>query len=491
MGALFLTLMSFAGGPGGCFAQAREQALGLEDLFASPAFFGESFGPVEWLDEGRYTTLEPSRAVRGGVDLVAYAAATGVREVLVSAAELVPAGTREPLAVEGYTWSEDGEKLLIFTNTRRVWRTNTRGDYWVLDRGGGTLTQMGSDFPEATLMFAKFSPDGSRVAYVQGNNIHVQDLATGAVSSLTTDGSRTTINGTFDWVYEEEFSLQDGFRWSPDGTRIAYWQLDATGIRDFLLINNTDSLYSFTIPIQYPKAGTVNSAARIGVVPAGGGETVWMALEGNPRNHYPARMAWAASSDEIVIQYLNRLQNRLDLLLGNAQTGAVRRVLTEEDDAWVEVVDDLEWLEGGRTFTWVSEADGWKRVYRIAREGGRTVPLTPAGEDILSVVEVDEDGGWLYYLASPGDPKASYLFRVPLSGEPDRVERVTPVDAPGTHEYQMAPGGGWAIHTVRRSACHRSGEPSPAPAGPKPGDQRPAPGPGRLGSDDPRGVLPG
>jgi dipeptidyl-peptidase-4 len=446
--AFALTLVLGAFPPDGC--RAQERALTLEGLFASPAFFGESFGPAEWLDEARYTTLEASQALSGGVDIVAYDAATGVPEVLVSASELVPAGAREPLGVEGYTWSADGEKLLVFTNTRRVWRTNTRGDYWVLDRGAGTLTQMGAHFPEATLMFAKFSPDGTRVAFVQENNIHVQDLATGAVSPLTTDGSRTTINGTFDWVYEEEFSLQDGFRWSPDGTRIAYWQLDATGIRDFLLINNTDSLYSFTIPIQYPKAGTVNSAARIGVVPASGGETVWMALEGDPRNNYPARMDWAASSDEIAIQYLNRLQNRLELLLGNAVTGTVRRVLTEEDDAWVEVVDDLEWLEGGRYFTWVSEADGWKRVYRVAREDGRAVPLTPAGEDILEMVQVDEEGGWLYYLASPGDPKASYLYRAPLDGSPGPAERMTPADAPGTHEYQMAPGAAWAIHTASR-----------------------------------------
>ena len=429
---------------------AQERPLSLQGLFESPEFSGDRFGPAEWLDGARYTTLEPSQAVRGGVDLVAYDAATGAREVLVSASELVPAGERQPLEVEGYTWSQDGEKLLIFTNTRRVWRDNTRGDYWVLDRSAGTLTQMGADFPEATLMFAKFSPDGTRVAYVQANDIHVQDLASGVVRALTTDGSRTTINGTFDWVYEEEFGLQDGFRWSPDGTRIAYWQLDATGIRDFLLINNTDSLYSFTVPIQYPKAGTVNSAARVGVVPAAGGETVWMALEGDPRNHYPARMEWAASSGEIVIQYLNRLQNHLDLLLGNGDTGGVRTVLTETDDAWVEVVDDLVWLDGGRSFTWVSEADGWRRVYRVARENGAATPLSPEGEDVISVVEVDEGGGWLYYMASPGDPKASYLYRAPLEGAPDRAERVTPADASGTHQYQMAPGGGWAIHTVSR-----------------------------------------
>jgi dipeptidyl-peptidase-4 len=434
---------------------AQEDALTLERLFASAEFYGDAFGPARWLDGERYTTLEPSRSLRGGLDIVAYEAATGQREILIRAEELVAPGAGEPLSVEDYQWSEDGSKLLIFTNTRRVWRTNTRGDYWVLDRSAGRLFQLGSEFPEATLMFAKFSPDGSRVGYVQANDIYVQGLFDGVITSITTDGSRTTINGTFDWVYEEEFSLQDGFRWSPDGNRIAYWQLDATGIRDFLLINNTDSLYSFTIPIQYPKAGTTNSAARVGVAPARGGETVWMALEGDPRNNYPARMEWAASSDEIVIQYLSRLQNRLQLILAEAGTGSIRTVLSDSDDAWLDVVDDLVWLDGGRSFAWVSESDGWRRAYRVNRSDGAAVPLTPDGEDILSVVLVDEAGGWLYYLASPDDPKARYLYRAPLAGAalegvPLEAERLTPMDQPGTHSYQMAPGATWAIHTFSR-----------------------------------------
>lgn len=425
----------------------QEQPLTLESLFASADFSGDRFGPARWLDEARYSTLERSQVRRGGLDIVAYEAASGRREVLVPASELVPTGRSGPLEVEDYQWSGDGSKLLIFTNTRRVWRTNTRGDYWVLDRKKGTLSQVGADFPEATLMFAKFSPDGTRVAYVQDHDLYVQALGDGTITALTRDGSRTTINGTFDWVYEEEFSLQDGFRWSPDGSRIAYWQLDATGIRDFLLINDTDSLYSFTIPIQYPKAGTTNSAARVGVVPVSGGETVWMDLEGDPRNHYPARMDWAGSSEEVAIQYLNRLQNRLELILGDAETGEARTILTETDPGWVEVVDDLEWLDGGRSFTWVSEADGWRRVYRNDRSGGASQPLTPPGQDILSVVLVDEDGGWLYYTASPDDPKTRYLFRSPLDPAPEHAERMTPSGETGTHSYQMAPGGAWAIHT--------------------------------------------
>jgi len=157
---------------------------------------------------------------------------------------------------------------------------------------------------------------------------------------------------------------------------------------------------------------------------------------------------WAASSDEVVIQYLNRQQNRLQVLLGQAATGIVRTVHTDTDEAWIDVVDDLMWLDGGRSFTWVSESDGWRRAYRVSRDGSRVTPLTPAGEDILSIALIDESTGWLYYIASPDDATARYLFRVPLKGDPEAAERLTPAEAAGTHGYQIAPGGDWAIHTT-------------------------------------------
>ena len=157
--------------------------------------------------------------------------------------------------------SPDRKRLLLFTNSRKVWRQNTRGDFWVLDLATWRLRKLGGhSAAPSTLMFAKFSPDGGRVAYVREHDLYVEQIADGRITRLTQDGSRTIINGTFDWVYEEELDLRDGFRWSPDGRRIAFWQLDASGVRDFDLINDTDSLYSFVVPVQYPKAGTTNSA---------------------------------------------------------------------------------------------------------------------------------------------------------------------------------------------------------------------------------------
>ena len=134
-----------------------------------------------------------------------------------------------PSAIDDYAFSADRSRLLIFTNSQRVWRTNTRGDYWVLDRSSHELHKLGGDAPPASLMHAKFAPDGLRVAYVRSNNIYVEDLRDHRITRLTSSTSPDEINGTFDWVYEEEFGLRDGFRWSPDGTMIAYWQLEHDG----------------------------------------------------------------------------------------------------------------------------------------------------------------------------------------------------------------------------------------------------------------------
>jgi dipeptidyl-peptidase-4 len=427
--------------------------LTLKRIYASSEFVGERFGPARWLANGvGYTTLESSETTRGGRDIVRYDPGSGRRQIMVPASRLIPTGETRPLGIADYTWSADGRKLLVFTNTRRVWRSNTRGDYWVLDLDDWSLTKLGGDAHPASLMFAKFSPDARRVAYVRARNgvhdIYVEQLQTGSVTQITNDGSANVVNGTSDWVYEEEFSLRDCFRWSPDGSRIAYWQFHTDSVPQFYLINNTDSLYPSIISFPYPKAGQTNSAVRVGVVSAAGGATVWMRTGSDPRNTYIPRMEWAANSQEVVMQHLNRLQNTNRVLIGDATTGDVRTVLVEHDEAWLDVIEDLQWLDDGEAFTWVSERDGWRHLYVISRSGSNVRLVTPGEYDVVSVQRIDERGGWVYFIAAPENPTRRFLYRVPLRG--GAAERLTPTDMQGMHSYQTSPTTEWAIHRYSR-----------------------------------------
>ncbi|HEV2348803.1 MAG TPA: S9 family peptidase [Terriglobia bacterium] len=433
----------------------------LRRIFVGKDLNAKSFGPARWLEGGRsYVTVEPSATVKGAKDIVEYETATGKRQILVSASQLVPEAGKPPLAIENYAWSTDMKRLLVFTNAARVWRQPTRGDYWVLDRKSATLRKLGGDASPSSLQFAKFSPDGSQAAYVMANNIYVEDIASGHITPLTSDGSTTIINGTSDWVYEEELDIRDGFQWSPNGKRIAFWHFDTSTVQDFPLMYYTGGqhqivthlpypqfgMYPHIQHVGYPETGTANSTVRIGVVSAAGGPPRWMDVTGDPQSSYIARMAWAGNSDELVIQHLNRVQNTNDVLLADAATGAVRPIHHEQDAAWVDVVNDLRWLHDGKDFLWVSEHDGWRHVYVISRDGQQVRLVTPGNFDVIQIEAVDPAAQWLYYIASPENATQRYLYRTQLDGA-GAPQPLSPASAPGIHSYQMAPDCDWAIHT--------------------------------------------
>jgi len=435
--------------PAASIAQDKpaDPVLTLERIFAGREFAAERFGPARWMRDGEtYTTLEPSVEAKAGRDLVLYRAETGKREVLVSAAKLVPPGASEPLAIEDYAWSPDGKVLIVFTNSKRVWRQNTRGDFWTYDLAAGRLRQLGPEFEPSTLMFAKLSPDGRKAAYVVKNNIYAEDLAAGHVTQLTFDGSENIINGTSDWVYEEEFGIRDGFRWSPDGASIAFWRFDTRRVPVFSMINNTDSLYPKVTSFKHPKPGQANSAVKVGVVPVAGGYPIWVRTPGDPSNTYIARLEWAGNSREIVLQHLNRLQNTLSVLIGEAATGEVRTVFTDTDETWVEVMDDFVWLAGGKGLFWLSERDGWSHAYYVSRDGKEVRLLTPGDYDILSVNAIDERNGLLYVTASPEDATKRFVYRVRLDGK-GKPELVGPAGQSGVHRYDVSPSARWAFHS--------------------------------------------
>lgn len=420
--------------------------LTIDRIFQSGELYGEFFRQPRWIDDGKaYTALEASEENPGAQDIIQYKTKNGKRSVLISAAQLIPEGREEPLHIDNYTWSSDKNQLLIFTNSKRVWRYNTRGDYWVLNLETGGLRQLGADLPESSLMFAKFSPDDTRVAYVSKHNLYVENLESGDIKQLTFDGTEDLINGTFDWAYEEEFFCRDGFRWSPDGTMIAYWQIDASDIKDFLMIDNTDSLYSFTIPVEYPKVGEDPSSAKMGVVPAAGGETVWMNIPGDPKQHYLVRMLWREDSEAFLVQQLNRKQNTNKIWYCKPKTGLVKNVFTDRDEVWVDLVEDWMWVDENH-YTWLSEKDGWRHLYLVSATGDEEKLITKGNYDVISIAEIDPKSNFTYFIASPDDPTQRYLYRIKMDGK-SRAERITPEDEPGTHSYNVAPGGKYAFHT--------------------------------------------
>ncbi|UCJ09467.1 S9 family peptidase [Chitinophaga pendula] len=381
---------------------------------------------------------------------------------LVQASQLQSGTGKQGLAIRDFEFSADEKKVLIYTNSQKVWRYETRGDYWVLDVASGKLRQLGKGHPAASLMFAKFSPDGSKVAYVSEHNLYVEEVATGQIKALTKDGTRRFINGTFDWVYEEEFGCRDGFRWSEDGNSIAFWQIDATKTKDFLMINNTDSIYSFTVPVEYPIAGERPSNCRIGVVDIRSNKTTWMQVPGDARDHYIPRMEWIPGKQELIIQQLNRKQNQSRLYTCNVGSGKAQQIYEEQDPSWVDVksrwdddnIAGWDFVEKGKAFIWVSEKDGWRHLYRVGLDGKETL-LTPGNYDVINLLHVDEATNSFYILASPDNAVQQYLYKVKAGAAP---ERVTPADQPGTHDYELSPDSKYAIHVFSNHYFPRTKE---------------------------------
>jgi dipeptidyl-peptidase-4 len=389
-----------------------------------------------------------------GGEIVQVDIKTGAEKLMVKKAQLTTAAGKS-IFPAAFSFSSDNGNLLIFTNTAKVWRYNTKGDYWVMNIAANKLTQLGKGRPSQSLMFAKFSPNGKSVAYVSAHNLFVEELATGKVIQLTHDGTRQLINGTFDWAYEEEFFCRDGFRWSPDSKQIAYWQIDAKHTKDYSMLNTTDSIYPTVIPVEYPVAGEAPSPYKIGVVNIATTKTKWMAIPTDKLlQSYVPRMEWAANNSELIIQHLNRKQNESHLMLCNVATGVSNNIYAEKDSAWIDIqplwdedyaTGGWDWLNNGKEFLWASEKDGWRHLYRINRDGTNEKLVTVGNYDVMDIVRVDEPGGYVYFMASPTNATQKYLYRITLDGK-GKAELLSPASQQGTHEYTISPGARYALH---------------------------------------------
>ncbi|WP_288883938.1 S9 family peptidase [Pedobacter panaciterrae] len=399
---------------------------------------------IKWAKDGN-SYYEVSQG-----EIVSISLPLNERKTIVSRNLLYSSGNTGLGEIKSFEISEDGTKVLLYTNSKKVWRYETRGDYFVADLKTNQLTQVGKDKPASSLMFSKFSPDGNKVAYVSKHNLYVDDLTSKTSKALTTDGTERLINGTFDWVYEEEFDCRDGFRWSPDGQSIAYWQIDATKIKNFLMIDNTDSIYSFTIPVEYPKVGENPSSCKVGIVNIASAKTNWLEVPGDQIQNYIPRMDWIPSSNEVILQQLNREQNVSKLFVADASSGQVKNIYTETDKAWIDVAKGWDWINDGKEFIWMSESDGWRHLYRISKDGKKHTLITQGNYDVIEKSLIDEKNGQIYFIASPTNATQKYLFKTKLSG--GKAEMVTPSILKGTHSYEISPNGVFARHTYQSAS---------------------------------------
>lgn len=509
-----LCFISFATAP--VFAQEQIQKpiqeqlqdstkLTLDRIIGSGEFVQEIPPSINWINEGEYyLTLEPSAAIEGAVDIVKYK--TGVppdlqsQEIFVKAEQMIPNGSEAPLKIASFELSPDGKKLLIFTNTKKVWRTNTRGDYWVLDMASNKLMQLGPlvnvpveefnkgslknitgrvvHIPESSLMFAKFSPDSRKIAYVYKSNIYVQDLSTNNKIQLTKDGNKDIINGTFDWAYEEEFGCKDGFQWSPDGQYIAFWQIDASTIPDFLMINNTDSIYSRIIEVEYPKAGIDPSKCRVGVVKNSGDDITWMQIPGDPQQNYLPKMQWhrkrtipydisgmefpttsessGVITDKLIIQQLNRKQNEIKFWECDPVNGNAKLIYSEKDDAFIELPNnDLFESADGKNVFFTSEKDGWNHIYKLSLDDQSEINITPGDYDVIEIKGINGETGDIFFTASPENASQRYLYKVNYKA-PGSPEKVAPYGYEGTNAYNISPNGKYAVHSFSNANTPRT-----------------------------------
>jgi len=405
---------------------------------------------VKWTTDGNsYYSLESN-------ELVTYTLPNYVLKTVISKKELTPKGKLEPIDVTHFSFSLDQQKVLLFTNTKKVWRINSKGDYWIFNLKTKMLTQIGKTLPPSSLMFAKFSPDGNTIAYVSGNNLYSEDYASDNIQPLTTNGTSSLINGTFDWAYEEEFGCRDGFRWSPDSKSIAYWQIDAGAIKKFYMINNTDSIYPQIIPLEYPKVGETPSACKVGIVKLSDAKTTWIDIPGDASQNYLVRMEFIPTTNNLLIQQLNRKQNKSKLYLIDALKGSTKIIHKESDEAWIDIfqpgnfysidfTNNFNFLKETNSILWVSEKDGWRHLYQVSLDGKPELLITKGNFDVIDLIHINNKTGYVYYLASPDNATQKYLYKCKLNGKGEN-ELLSPQSLKGSHEYSFSPNGIYAKH---------------------------------------------
>ena len=435
---ILITLFCTAVAP----ARQKTKELTIDDVFLSGKFTPRGIRGFQWMNKGQtYSFLETDTSTKT-INIWSADVASGKRSKIVDASRLVLKEGDAPFAIQNYIWSPDG-KMVLLTGSLPARAMKSGGNIFLYDIEKGTFKQLTNS--EHEQMNFKFSPNGRMIGFVRSNDIYVLNLENNEETRLTFDGAEHLLNGHFDWVYEEEFSIIDGWQWSPDGKSIAYWQLDENRVPEFPIMDFLP-LHEEVTKMRYPKAGDPNSIVRIGVVSLSTTTTTWMDV-GAPfdssQDLYIPRISWIPRTGQLMIHRLNRRQNSLDLFVADPSTGVSKVVLTEREKSWVDIKTDYTFLERSDRFIWTSERDGYQHLYLYDLNGKLVRQLTEGHWDVEGLSRVDERDGVVYFTASVASPLDRDLYSVSLEGT--HFRRIT--KEAGTHAVNFAPNAAVFLDT--------------------------------------------
>lgn len=380
---------------------AQSSEITLADIWQDYKFYPQSPEGFNFLKDGRnYTRVE-------GGKINAYDVETDALS-----ATLFDVASRVQFDEE-FTLSNDEQKILLQTGKESIYRRSSKANFYVYDRSTkkmNPLSVMGKQ------QYATFSPDGSKVAFCRDNNLFYKDLKTDKEVQITKDGKyNSIINGSSDWVYEEEFEVTRCFVWSPDGTKIAFLRYDETAVPEFLMDYYKNTLYPEHYTFKYPKAGEKNAIVTAWVHDLTKKKTIPVDL-GKDYEYIP-RLSWTQDANTFCLTRMNRHQSNLDLLLVDSKTGKTRLLLNEQSDTYIDVTFNLTFLKNGKEFIWTSEKDGFNHIYLYGMDGKLIRQITKGDWEMTAFYGVDEAQGWVYYQSNEGSPLRRNVYRIRLSGE--------------------------------------------------------------------------
>ncbi len=419
------------------FSQERGKELTLDDIFNSTKFAQKSLRSINWMNDGKAFLFLQTDTAKKQTDIWKYDVVTGQRSLFVDASKLVLSDSDKAFKISNYILSPDNKKIL-FTGVLPARAIKSGGNFYIYDLQTKVFQQLTDTIGEQ--LNIKFSPNGKMIGFVRENNIFIIDIETKVETQLTFDGEKHIMNGRFDWVYEEEWSIIDGWVWSPDSKNIAFWQLDERRVPEYPLTDYTRT-HPKSVPMRYPKAGDPNSIVKIGVVSIESKTIKWLDI-GTDDDIYIPRIYWTAKPNMLAIFRVNRLQNKLEILEADIKSGTSSIILTDESKTWLDIEQsNYLFLKDGR-FLWASEKDGYQHIY-ITTFGKHTKQITKGNWEVDKILSVDETKGIVYFTATEQSPLERHLYKIKFDGT--GFKRIT--TEAGTHSINFSPDGSVYIDT--------------------------------------------